>query len=167
VREADERADVLEEEEIREDEDAEAVEEEVAELSPEDLARMCGRCGGRCCVYYTVYLDEPEDAEDFDELRWFLCHEGCYLYVDEGQWHLNVRSRCRFLGPEGRCRAYEHRPRVCREFGHEDECEFTGEYQFDRVFRTIPELEAYAREVLAPEELARLVRFPDGYTGPT
>jgi hypothetical protein len=163
VREADDRADVLDEEEIGEDEE----EDEEAALSPEGLARMCGRCRGRCCVYYTVYLDDPEDAEDFDELRWFLCHEGSYLYIDDDQWHLNIESRCRFLDPEGRCRAYQHRPQICRDFGHEDECEFTGEYEFDRVFKTIPELEAYAAEVLAPEELAKLIRFPGGYTGPT
>jgi len=137
-----------------------------ATLSPEKLAEMCGRCKGRCCEYYTVYLDEPEDAEDFDELRWFLAHEGCHVYIDEGQWHLNVATRCRFLGADGRCSIYEHRPTVCRDFGREEECEFTCEFDFERTFRTLKDIEDYAREKLPPEEFARLPVFPEGYDGP-
>ena len=140
--------------------------EEEASLSPQALAKMCGKCAGLCCKYYTVMLDEPEDADDFDEIRWFLTHEGCYVYIDEGEWHLNVIARCRFLHADGRCLIYEHRPDVCRDFGHDDECEWTGEFDFERIFRTIPELEAYAKEVLPPEELDKLPVFPKGWRGP-
>ena len=163
-------AEVEELEEDEEVEDEEVEEEEEVEdedvLSPDDLADMCARCGGRCCKYYTVMLDEPDDADDFDELRWFLAHEGCYIYVDEGEWHLNIESRCRFLGDKDRCTIYDHRPDVCREFGREEECEFTGEFDFEHLFNTIRELEAYARKVLSPEELEKLPRFPEGRGGP-
>ena len=150
------------EDEYEEEED----DEEEEAISPEALADMCGKCKGLCCRYYTVSLDEPDDADDFDEIRWFLAHQDCYVYVDEGEWHLNVIAKCRFLNASGRCLIYEHRPDVCRDFGHEEECEWTGELEFDRVFRTIPELEAYAKEVLPPEELAKLPLFPEGWRGP-
>jgi Fe-S-cluster containining protein len=153
------------EEEQEEGEEEEGEDEEDA-LSPEKLAEMCPKCGARCCTYYTVMLDEPEDADDFDELRWFLAHEDCYIYVDEGEWHLNVISRCRFLGEDARCTIYDHRPDVCREFGHEEECEFTGEYDFEHEFRTLRDLDEYAKKVLSSEELKKLPRFPDGYRGP-
>jgi len=149
-----------------EDEEEEDDDEEEEAISPEALADLCGKCKGLCCKYYTVTLDEPEDADDFDELRWFLAHQDCYLYIDEGEWHLNVIASCRFLDPSGQCLIYEHRPDVCRDFGHEEECEWTGELEFERVFRTIPELEAYAKEVLSPEELAKLPVFPEGWRGP-
>ena len=90
-----------------------------------------------------------------------------YLYSDDGYWHVNVESRCRFLGEEGRCAIYEYRPNVCRDFGHDEECEWTGESDFDRVFKTIPELEAYAKEVLEPEEFEKLIVFPEDWKGPT
>jgi len=155
--------------------DMEAVEEtevdddatgECEEFTPEKLAKMCSICGGKCCKYYTVLLEDPEDAEDFDELRWFLAHGSNYIYIDDGEWHLNVEARCKFLQDDGRCSMYEYRPQVCRDFGHEDECEFEGSYDFDRVFKTIGEIEAYAREVLPPEELAKLPMFPEGCAPP-
>lgn len=157
--------DELEEEEL-EDEDDEEEEEEVEKIDPAKLAELCGKCKGLCCKYYTVIIDEPEDADDFDELRWFLAHKNNYIYLDEGDWHLNVASDCRFLGDEGRCNIYEHRPSVCRDFGHKEECEFTGDFDFDRVFRSLKDLEAYAKEVLEPQEYAELEVFPEDYDGP-
>jgi Fe-S-cluster containining protein len=139
---------------------------ECEEFTPEKLAQMCSTCGGKCCQYYTVLIDDPEDAEDFDELRWFLAHGSNYIYIDDGEWHLNVEARCKFLLEDGRCKIYDHRPRVCRDFGHDEECEFDGSYDFERVFKTIPDIEAYAREVLPPEELEKMPMFPEGCTPP-
>jgi len=130
------------------------------ELAPDELASMCRDCDAPCCRYYTVLLDEPQDAEDFDELRWFLAHEGCYIYVTGGEWRLCVTARCRFLGTDLRCTAYASRPAICRRFGLEGECEKTGAYEFELVFRTVAEIEAYANSVLPPEELARLPPSP-------
>jgi len=152
------------EDEVEEEEEDEDEEEET--LDPAVLAGYCAECKGRCCKYYTVLLEEPEDADDYDELRWFLAHEDCYIYVDEGEWHLNVISRCRFLAEDGRCGIYDHRPDVCRDFGHEDECEFTGEHDFEHMFRNLRELEEYAKGVLSEEEYAKLPVFPPEWDGP-
>ena len=169
--EEDEREDesgnaVEDEAELEEEEDEEEDDDDAPAVDPATLADWCSRCGGRCCKYYTVLIDEPEDADDYDELRWFLAHEHCYIYVDEEQWHINVESRCRFLGDDGRCGIYEHRPDVCRDFGHDEECEFTGEYDFEHTFRTLRDLEEYAREALPAEEFAKLRTFPPGWKGP-
>lgn len=32
-------------------------------------------------------------------------------------WRPDARMACPVLGPEGRCRLYEHRPRICRKYG--------------------------------------------------
>jgi Fe-S-cluster containining protein len=161
----DEESQEDEEDEEEEDEDEEDDDEEEDVMSPDALAAMCAKCGGRCCLYYTVRLNEPEDADDFDEMRWFLTHEGNYIYVDDDEWHLNVISRCRFLDADARCTIYDHRPEVCRSFGQKDECEFTGEFDFEHLFETIAQLEEYAKGVLSPEELEKLPRFPDGDAG--
>ena len=157
-------ADVDEEEDEDEDEGEDEDEDEDEEpILPEKLASMCAECGGLCCRYFTVLLDDPEDADDYDELRWFLAHENNYIYIDEDQWHLNVVARCRFLGRDSRCTIYNHRPDTCRDFGLKGECEFTGELDFQHEFRTVGDLEAYARKHLASEELAKLKAFPEGY----
>jgi Fe-S-cluster containining protein len=155
-----------EEEEEDEEEEEEDDEEEEEAIDPALLAQYCGKCRGRCCKYYTIIIDEPEDADDYDEVRWFLAHEGCYVYIDEGQWHVNVVAGCRFLGDEGRCKIYEHRPDVCREFGHEEECEFTGELDFEHTFKDLRELEEYAKTVLSKKEYAKLPSFPRNWKGP-
>ena len=149
-----------------EDQEEEDEDEEEETIDPAVLAGYCAECKGRCCKYYTVLIDEPEDADDYDELRWFLAHEGCYIYIDDDEWHINVESRCRFLGTDGRCAIYDHRPDVCRDFGHAEECEFTGEFDFEHTFRNLRELEDYAKTVLSAEEYAKLPVFPPEWDGP-
>ena len=110
-----------------------------------DLAAACGKCGSYCCTYYALPLDEPEDKGDFDDLRWFLMHEGSYVYVEDGDWYLNVTARCRYLLPSGKCRAYEFRPRICREHGvGKEPCEFFSDYQFDEMFTSPEQVEEFA-----------------------
>ena len=42
----------------------------------------CSECDGKCCKYITVQIDEPEEEIDFEELKWFLCHENIMVYLD-------------------------------------------------------------------------------------
>ena len=35
---------------------------------------QCVKCTGLCCRYFALPLDDPEDWDDFDDIRWYLCH---------------------------------------------------------------------------------------------
>ena len=95
------------------------------------IEEACRRCGSFCCTYYALPLDDPEDKDDFDDFRWFLMHGGNYIYIEDAEWYLNIASPCKNLGPEGLCKAYDKRPRICREHGKgEEPCEFYIDYQY-------------------------------------
>ena len=116
----------------------------------------CRGCRSTCCRYFTVPLETPEDADDFDAMRWYILHEGVSIYVDdEGDWYVNVDAPCRALADDNRCRIYDARPDVCRD--HTDEAceEHGGEYDFREHFRNEEALMAYARAFLARKEASR------------
>jgi len=116
----------------------------------------CRGCDSMCCRYFTVPLETPEDADDFDAMQWYILHEGISIYVDdEGDWYVNVDVRCRALDDDGRCRIYRRRPDICRDHTAEI-CERHGdEYDFREHFHNEKELMAYAREFLARREASR------------
>jgi len=116
----------------------------------------CRGCDGKCCRYFTVPLEKPEDWDDFDALRWYILHEGVSIYVDDdGDWYVNVDVPCRALGADNMCRIYNTRPDICRDHT-DDVCEkYGGEYDFREHFRSEKELVAYARAFLARKEASR------------
>jgi Fe-S-cluster containining protein len=117
-------------------------------MAKENGDDQCGKCAALCCRYIGVALDDPETAGDFDDMAWFLHHEGTMIYVEDGDWYLNVEIKCKKLGKDNRCTIYEKRPRICRRHKH-DECEFDGKpYDFEQQFNTAEELEAYGRKQL-------------------
>lgn len=119
----------------------------------------CEGCNAECCRYFTVPLDKPEDRDDFDAMHWYILHEGVSIHVDdEGDWYVNVVNRCRALGENNLCAAYDRRPEICRD--HNDGvCEKNGvPYDFREQFSTPEELMAYAEKFLARREAARTRR---------
>lgn len=112
----------------------------------------CRQCDALCCRYYCLAIPMPQRYEDFDEVRWYLLHEGNSVHVDmDGGWWLRVESPCRQLvaTPQGlRCGSYDERPLVCRAL-HPDRCHFSqGEPQYDQDFRTAAQLDEFARQML-------------------
>ena len=106
-----------------------------------DQVRICTvECGGRCCRYLTVAVDAPMGHVDWDEIRWWLCHEGVMVTKDEDGWMLHVQTRCKNLLPNNLCAIYEDRPTTCEVY-EADNCEHTGD---------VP----YAVELHRPEDLA-------------
>ncbi|NIA21151.1 MAG: YkgJ family cysteine cluster protein [Anaerolineaceae bacterium] len=115
-----------------------------------EQTEYCTVCEKMCCKYFTVPLEKPKDKDDFDAMLWYILHEGVSIFIDEeGDWFVNVASRCRKLGDDGLCMAYEKRPKICRD--HTDEvCERNeGPYDFKKHFFKAKELRAYAKKVLA------------------
>ncbi|MDQ7087485.1 MAG: YkgJ family cysteine cluster protein [Acidobacteriota bacterium] len=106
----------------------------------------CERCAALCCRYFALELDPPEDEDDFDDLRWYLLHKRSWIWVDDGEWYLQVDEECRFLEKDGRCGIYDRRPRICREYGadptDDPRCDYFSESEeHDMEFRHPGELE--------------------------
>lgn len=124
----------------------------------------CHECSALCCRYYALQIDTPESEEDFEAIRWYLMHGSTWVWVDEGDWYLQVEQECRNLGPSGSCLIYEDRPQICREYGLPEEkrdgdeppCDYySGDASHDLEFRSPGKLERYARVVLRSRELER------------
>jgi len=76
----------------------------------------CLQCA-RCCTYVAVGINGPTSPKRATEILWHLYHEGVSVCRDEeGEWYLQVQSRCRNLGEGNLCAIYENRPHICRDY---------------------------------------------------
>jgi len=72
---------------------------------------QCERCTGLCCRYFALPIETPETKEDYDDIRWYLCHEDITVFVEDGDWYLNVKNKCRHLSNKDyKCLIYDKRP---------------------------------------------------------
>lgn len=94
----------------------------------------CEHCTAACCRYVAIPLDKPKQAKDYDDMRWYLMHEGVTVFVEEGDWYIQFQTRCKNLGPDNKCTVYDTRPLICREY-EPGECDYTGgDYGYDHLF---------------------------------
>jgi Fe-S-cluster containining protein len=108
-----------------------------------------------CCRYLALPIETPEDREDFDDIRWYLLHEGVSVFVEDGEWYLYVAADCRHLQPDYRCGIYATRPRICRKYTTEN-CDYhSGDYGWDLHFTCPEHLDEYARAFLAEQRRGR------------
>ena len=108
--------------------------------------KLCDKCSGLCCRYFALPIDTPEDEGDFDDIRWFLCHKGITVFVEDGDWYINIKNRCRHLSTNGRkCDIYPNRPRICRGYTTRN-CDLTeGEYDYEMHFTNDKQMAEYIR----------------------
>ncbi len=119
------------------------------------MSMTCRECGGKCCAYFCFEIDEPTDYDDFDDVRWFLLHENVSVHVDQSDWYISIANRCKMLGENNECLAYEARPTLCRKYDPAT-CDHTsGDYDYEEDFRTAEEIEAYARKTLGAAKFDR------------
>ena len=106
----------------------------------------CQKCHGKCCRYFAQPIETPEDWDDFDDIRWYLCHENVSVFVEDGDWYLNVQNKCRYLSEEDyRCGNYEVRPKICRDYDT-DGCDLTGDdYGYELHFLDDKSMEEYMK----------------------
>ncbi|MCD4822992.1 MAG: YkgJ family cysteine cluster protein [Phycisphaerae bacterium] len=116
----------------------------------------CVKCGALCCKYFCFEIDEPDDYEEFDDVRWYLCHESVSVHIDEDDdWFIQIENRCNKLGEDNRCTIYDDRPIICRSYQHEN-CESTGaDYGYREEFKTPEQLDAYAIKTLGQKTYER------------
>lgn len=116
------------------------------EVTPD---KLCEFCNGKCCRYIALPIEKPTTYEEFDETRWYLLHEKTSVFVEDGSWFLLVHTPCRALDDKNRCRIYETRPQICREYSTA-KCEYDDLFLFEQFFETPEQIEEYANALLGP-----------------
>ncbi len=114
----------------------------------EKIDLLCRQCNSKCCRYFCFEIDEPDCFDEFDNLRWFLLHEGISVHIDEGSWFISIANKCKQLADDGRCLEYETRPAICRDYTTESCDETGGDYDYEELFETADQIAAYARKTL-------------------
>jgi Fe-S-cluster containining protein len=104
-----------------------------------------------CCKYIALPLDPPETKRDFDDMRWYLLHQGISVFVEDDEWYIQIEARCNALRPDNLCGIYETRPEICREYTTEG-CDYHGgNYEYKHIFKTPEEIAVFGKEYLAEE----------------
>ena len=115
------------------------------------MSKICQECRAKCCTYFCFEMDKPDSYEEFEDVRWYLCHEGVSVHIDEGDWYISIENRCTRLGGDDLCTAYGDRPVICRTYDTA-KCDHTGgDYGYDELFTRPEQIEAYARRVLGED----------------
>jgi len=110
---------------------------------------LCEQCVGLCCRYFALEVDEPTSKSDFEDLRWYLLHEDTVVFVEDGEWYVQINSKCRALRPNNLCAVYENRPTICRGYNTK-ECDWhAAEYEYEHLFTEPEQLQVFAKEYLA------------------
>ncbi len=106
---------------------------------------LCDKCEGLCCRYFALPIEDPEDWDDYDDIRWYLSHENCTVFLEEGDWYINLLNPCKNLEPNGRCMIYDKRPGICRTYSTKD-CDKTGaSYDYELNFTSADQMEQYMK----------------------
>lgn len=113
---------------------------------PQDKV-LCEYCTAKCCRYFAVTIETPEDRTDFEYIRWFLLHDRATVFKEDEDWYLLVHTECRHLQSDNRCGIYETRPNVCREYSTKD-CEYEDDWTYDFYLETSEQVGEYMEAVL-------------------
>ncbi|MBL8879021.1 MAG: YkgJ family cysteine cluster protein [Phycisphaerales bacterium] len=106
---------------------------------------LCEHCTAVCCRYIALPIDKPMTTKDFDDVRWYLLHEGVMVFVEDGDWYISVATSCRHLRADHMCGIYETRPRICRDYTTEN-CDYhSGDYNWQFHFSCPEHLDEYLR----------------------
>jgi Fe-S-cluster containining protein len=106
---------------------------------------LCGKCTGLCCKYFAFPIETPEEKQDYDDIRWYLCHEDVTVFVEEGDWYININNKCRYLSKEYNCEIYSKRPKICRGY-RTNTCDLTeGQYDYELHFTNDKQMEEYIK----------------------
>ena len=118
---------------------------------------LCDYCTAKCCRYFALPLDRPEDRTDFEYMRWFLLHERAAVFREDKTWYLLVHTTCRHLQDDNRCGIYETRPQVCRDYSTKN-CEYEDDWTYDFYLERPEQVAEYTEAIL--QEKGRSIRSP-------
>ena len=104
----------------------------------------CQRCTGLCCRYFALPIETPTTRQDYDDIRWYLCHKGISVFVEEGEWYLSVSNECRHLSKKDYdCGVYDRRPGICRKYRHDNCDAVQGKYDYALHFTSDRQMDEY------------------------
>ena len=110
---------------------------------------LCDQCVALCCRYFAFSIDTPTTKRDFEDLRWYILHDDTIIFVEDGEWYVQVNRKCRELLPDNRCGIYENRPTICRGY-KTDACDWHADaYDYQHVFSEPDQIQRFAKEYLA------------------
>ena len=129
---------------------------DVHDLSAEENADLCTSCT-RCCETVSIEIDAPRAPWEYDQWIWVLHHQNLELYLEKQErWYLHIEAPCAQLDARGRCKVYEERPVLCREYDPRN-CERRAPLSDISVwFKTAADLERWLQEK-RPAHWARLL----------
>ena len=104
---------------------------------------LCEHCTAACCRYLALPIDKPRRARDYDDIRWYLMHQGVSVFVEDGDWYIQFQTRCKNLREDNLCGVYDTRPEICREY-EPGSCDYVGgDYDYDHLFTHPEQIEAF------------------------
>lgn len=119
---------------------------------------LCDHCSAKCCRYFALPIDTPENFADYEYIRWYLLHERASVFIEDDDWYLLVHTVCRHLQADNRCGIYETRPQICRDYTTDD-CEYEDSWVYDKYFETPEQVAEYSEAVL-PKKPGKSIRSP-------
>jgi uncharacterized protein len=111
---------------------------------------LCEYCTAKCCRYFALPIDTPEEFQDFEYLRWYLLHERATVFQEDGSWYLLVHTVCKHLLPNNLCGIYETRPQICRDYTTEN-CEYDSDWTYEFYLETPEQVAEYTEAVIQPK----------------
>ena len=126
------------------------------DLKPGEV--LCDHCTAKCCQYFALPIEEPENANDFAFIRWYLLHGDASIFCEDDDWYLMVHNKCDHLQADNRCGIYETRPQICRDYTTDD-CEYEDEWTYDRYWETPEQVHEYS-EAIGPRKRGQSIRSP-------
>lgn len=106
----------------------------------------CNKCKALCCQYVMLELDEPDDRDEFEKIRWYVAHKNISVVHNDEKWYLYVKNPCKYITRDYKCEIYENRSSVCRNHAATD-CDFFGEDCFDIHFETIEQVDKHIARI--------------------
>jgi uncharacterized protein len=116
---------------------------------------LCEYCTAKCCRYFALPIETPEDLTDFEYIRWFLLHDRATVFKEGEDWYLLVHTTCRHLQDDYRCGIYDTRPQICRDYSTKD-CEYEDDWTYDFYLERPEQVSEYTEAIL--QEKGRSIR---------
>ena len=118
---------------------------------------LCEYCTAKCCRYFAMPIEAPEELTDYEYIRWYLLHERATVFKEDEDWYLLVHTRCRHLQDDNRCGIYETRPKICRDYSTKN-CEYEDDWTYDFYLERPEQVAEYEEAVL--QEKGQSIRSP-------
>ena len=71
---------------------------------------LCEYCTAKCCRYFALPIEAPEDLADFEFIRWFLLHDRATVFKEDDDWYLLVHTDVPALAGRQSLRHLRHPP---------------------------------------------------------